>query len=513
MDNLRNAVSAYALDPENPELNYAVAVHYFDIGQTAAALSYYLRAAERTNDRDLAYECMIRVAQCFDIQNNRHNSVRGAYKHALQIQPTRPEAYYLLSRFEHRVNWNIESYVNAERGLNFAQFDHPPLRSNVGYPGKYGLLLIKAITSWGWGKGDQCRTMLKEIASEYYNEMDDDHKALLVKSANDLKIQIYVNANNTKKRVVDYFTYFDETCREALELHVRTLEKCVDTFVICESNKTQSGKPIQYNLRNVIKELNLPEEKIMVIELNIPDDDALELLPIDYMNCEGENSKNINSVRARARERMQRDVLSLVLDRFDENTVFIISDCDEVLNPKYVNELVSLVDTIPVNSVMKIPLVYLQGKADMRAYEKSTDTPVEWNGAVIMCSKKHLYMCKPIQIRSNLFNPFNIVYPQKTNDAVDMGWHFSWMGNVSRRKAKRDAFIHYQDKFDFLEFKSYSSQEIDTVLEKDPVEGSVAYSSQTHILKKYPLENLPTSIFENERLKKFFLSEEVEEVL
>lgn len=503
MSKLNTAVAEYIFDPENDNLNYNVANEYFSIGQTAAALSYYLRAAERTNDANLAYECMIRVAQCFDKQNNRHNSVRGAYKHALLIQPKRPEAYYLLSKFEHKVNWNIESYVNADRGLTFAEFDLPPLRSDVGYPGKYGLVLLKAITSWGWGKGNQCRSMLKEVASTYYSEMDDEHKTLLIENATKLKVQI--NTNKQKKYVVDYFTYFDETCREVLELHVKTLEKHVDMFVICESNKTQSGVPIKYNLRNVIKELNLPEEKIMVIELDIPEDDKLELLPIDYMNCEGENSKNINSVRARARERLQRDALTLTLNNFNEDTIFIISDCDEVVNPNHIDDLIGLIDAIPNNSVMKVPLVYLQGKADMRVYERNTDAPTKWDGALIMCTKKHLYMCKPIQIRSNLFNPFNIVHPQTSND-VDLGWHFSWMGDVGRRKAKRDAFIHYQDKFHFFSFNSYSSEEVTGFLEKDPSEGANSYSSETQILKKYPLEKLPQSIFENERLLEFFLS-------
>lgn len=499
MDNLSKAVNEYILDPENPLLNYNVAIEYFSIGQTAAALSYYLRAAERTEDLDLAYECMIRVAQCFDMQGNRHNSVRGAYKHALQIRPTRPEAYYLLSKFEHYVNWNIESYVNAERGLTFATFEHKPLKSNVGYPGKYGLLLLKAITSWGWGKGTQCKNLFKEIAINHLSEMDAEHRELFEKHAKDLNIRI-----NKKKPVVDYFTYFDETCREVLELHIKTLEKYVDKFVICESNKTQSGVPIKYNLRNVIEELNLPKDKIIVIELDIPDDDNLSLLPIDYMNCEGENSSNINSVRARARERMQRDALSSVLENFTDDTVFIISDCDEIINPKHVEDLVALTDAIPNNAVMKIPLVYLQGRADMRAYEKQTSTPVQWDGALIMCNKKHLYMCKPIQIRSNIFNPFNIVHPQ-TNSTSDLGWHFSWMGNSNRRKAKRDAFIHYQDKFEFFNYNSYSSEELTNLLEKEPDDGSTAYSSDTHVLKKYPLENLPPSILENERLKAFFL--------
>lgn len=172
MDNLTTSISAYALDPENADLNYNVAAEYYAIGQTASALSFYLRAAERTLDKDLAYECMIRVAQCFDRQGNRHNSVRGAYKHAILIQPKRPEAYYLLGNFNYYVNWPMEAYVTVEQGLNFSNFENnSPLRSDVGYPGKYGLIYVKAASAWGWGKSQESRDLFHELADNYYDEL------------------------------------------------------------------------------------------------------------------------------------------------------------------------------------------------------------------------------------------------------------------------------------------------------------------------------------------------------
>ena len=50
------AVLEYIKDPENPETNYQVAIIYEQLGQWAAALSFFLRAAERTKDKDLSYE-------------------------------------------------------------------------------------------------------------------------------------------------------------------------------------------------------------------------------------------------------------------------------------------------------------------------------------------------------------------------------------------------------------------------------------------------------------------------
>lgn len=176
MNSLSAAVIDFAKDPENAEMSYSLANEYWNIGQTAAAISYYLRTAERTQNIDLAYECMLRIALCFDKQGNRHNSVRGAYKHALLIHPKRPEAYFLLSQFNYNVNWTMESYFNAQQGLNFCSFDLPPLRTDVGYPGKYGLLFYKSIAGWWWGKGDESRNTLKYLINNYYDKMNDAFK-------------------------------------------------------------------------------------------------------------------------------------------------------------------------------------------------------------------------------------------------------------------------------------------------------------------------------------------------
>ena len=68
------------------------------------------------------------------------------------------------------------------------------------------------------------------------------------------------------KRIVDYFTFFAPTGKEMLKLRINMLKEYVDEFVICESNKTQSGNSIQYELRGILKELNLSENNIRIIE-------------------------------------------------------------------------------------------------------------------------------------------------------------------------------------------------------------------------------------------------------
>lgn len=309
--------------------------------------------------------------------------------------------------------------------------------------------------------------------------------------------------NNFK--IVSYFTYFDETCQELLILHINVLKDVVDEFIICESNKTQSGVPIEYKLKQRIEEFELPKEKIKVIELDIPDDENLDVLPIDYINSEGGNHVNLNSVRARTRERMQRDALLSVVDDYNENTFFIVGDCDEIVKPEYIQMLLYNAQQ-NLNCSVHVPLVYLQGRADLRTYGRDGST-IKWDTALYVCFKSHLRKATPLQIRSKVNCPFNVVWVTFDGKVVqDMGWHFSWMGPKEKRLAKRDAFCHYQDVFAFNNGNSYSSDEVTKNIIAEPVDGVPAYSSsEYHILKNYPHEKLPNEIFENKRLSDYFV--------
>jgi SAM-dependent methyltransferase len=316
------------------------------------------------------------------------------------------------------------------------------------------------------------------------------------------------------KKIVDFFPYFDPTGRELLELRINMLKDYVDEFVICESNKTQSGIPIEYNLRNVIREYNLPSEKIKIIDLDIPEEENLEIKDIDVYNCSEnydfeniKNGKNLNSIRARVRERMQKDSILSVLDQYDDDTVFIHSDSDEIIKPESIEWIASVVKENQ-NNIIKIPLVHLEGRADLRVYYKDTNIPKPWDGGMFLATKKQLKICNPSSIRSNVLNKFPINYlVQDGNIIQDLGWHFSWMGDVNKRIEKSKAFCHYDDEFSFLSFKKYGSEEsIKSFYENEPEEGSISPSGVSDsILKKYPKNEIPKEVFNLSRVKAYLL--------
>lgn len=164
---------AYVYDTENPIRNFELARWYHSQKQTASAITYYLRAADRTEDSLLAYQCLIHMAFCFHEQKNRGYTVKGLYQHAINLLPKRPEAYYFLSRHEEWNKMYSDSYTISSLGLNFCDFELEKLPTITDYPGKYGLLFIKAVSSYWWGKSQECRELFQELKNNY--ELDEFH--------------------------------------------------------------------------------------------------------------------------------------------------------------------------------------------------------------------------------------------------------------------------------------------------------------------------------------------------
>jgi hypothetical protein len=174
-----DALYAYANDTENPELNFNLALEYEKVGQTASAISFFLRTADRTQDLDLAYECFLRMASCFNAQNNRVYTVRGLYQQAIALLPKRPEAYFLYGRYLGWITQYAEAYTTLNIGLTIADFDSPKLKTDVEYPGKYGLIFEKAVSSYWWGKNMECRKLFHDLVDDYWDVMDDNYKNMV----------------------------------------------------------------------------------------------------------------------------------------------------------------------------------------------------------------------------------------------------------------------------------------------------------------------------------------------
>lgn len=162
-EDLEKLLQAFSVDTENAIKNFYLAEWYYQQGHTAPALSYFLRAAERSEDDVLAYEALIKGSHCYDKQGTRDGSAKSMLQQALCLVPTRPEAYFLLSRFSERHQWWQDCYIYADQALKFADLNAPPLRTDVEYPGTYGLLFEKSLSGWWWGKTQESKDILLDL--------------------------------------------------------------------------------------------------------------------------------------------------------------------------------------------------------------------------------------------------------------------------------------------------------------------------------------------------------------
>ena len=309
-------------------------------------------------------------------------------------------------------------------------------------------------------------------------------------------------------QIIDVFPFFAPYNEELLYLRVNLLKDHVDKFIIVESNKTHSGLPVERKFEEIARKQGLPMEKIIYVAHDIPETEDLEIRPIDRKNAAG-NGANQESVEARCRERLQKDAAMSVLDQFEDDDVFIYGDMDEIINPKNIQWIAGMTRNHR-DCILKVPLVYLQGRADLRIHYKDNGKPVVWWRAMFFVTRE--------QLREHTFNnircgyiPLRVTWPASHGKVVqDMGWHFAWMGNNEQRKIKADSFAHAHDKFDWMaEGAGYDDKAYQNFVNTStPAEGKVAPDgNENHILKRYPRSELPSIVLEEPMLKEFLLPE------
>lgn len=173
--NIEKAITELASDAHNPEKNFNAGLAYNEIGQTASAVSFFLRAAEYGyNKTDLiVYTSLIKMSQCFLSQLEREHTVENCLKQAIAYMPKRPEAYLFLSEFLERKKHFDQAYLWANIGLAFVdEAKNNPLPVDVGYV-EYGLSFEKAVSAWWVGRKDESEEIFENLLDSY--EMSVDH--------------------------------------------------------------------------------------------------------------------------------------------------------------------------------------------------------------------------------------------------------------------------------------------------------------------------------------------------
>jgi beta-1,4-mannosyl-glycoprotein beta-1,4-N-acetylglucosaminyltransferase len=290
-----------------------------------------------------------------------------------------------------------------------------------------------------------------------------------------------------KTKVYDCFPYFNE--KELLEFRIKLLYNYVDGFYITDADHTHGGHSKEFSCLKVLEDLKIPMEKIHVIEVNLP---SQKELPDNYF-----------------RERYQRDIVSKY---FEDNSVYIVSDCDEIINPEMIDIFVEGATNNP-NNIMRVSLAWLNGKANLRVccprgINSKFNTP-------FVCMKHHvenhtlskIREDEACEIRKLEYKSLFLLDDQQ--NTVDCGWHFSWMGGTERMKIKMKSFLHcYDGNNDIFRtaIAPIPSKEMQDYLDNyEPKPGSHdPYGRTDYYLKEYPIENLPKKLFELTHLQSYF---------
>lgn len=163
---INELVTKLSKDPFDPKLCFSIATEYELVGQTAAAISFYLRAAEYGyySHPEYVYASLLKSANCFENQKNRQATVENLFLKAVAYQPGRPEAWFLLSRYSERnKNWQ-QAYTYAETGLYKLSGNHAPLPIGVDYPGDFCLTFQKAVAAWWVGRQDESQQLFTKLS-------------------------------------------------------------------------------------------------------------------------------------------------------------------------------------------------------------------------------------------------------------------------------------------------------------------------------------------------------------
>lgn len=170
---LEQVIYQYANNPEHYLTNYELAREYDKINQFASAVSFYIRAAEKSSDIDITYNSLVLAALCFEKQSRRKFTVEGLLQHAITICPARPEAHFHLCRlYEQMKEWR-KMLVHAETGILLDKNETSEL---LEYPGKIGLKFYSAFGTYQIGLFDKGKKDFMNLV--HFNSEDSVYKTI-----------------------------------------------------------------------------------------------------------------------------------------------------------------------------------------------------------------------------------------------------------------------------------------------------------------------------------------------
>ena len=268
--------------------------------------------------------------------------------------------------------------------------------------------------------------------------------------------------------IYDCFSYWDEDL--LLDLRLNILNDHIDYFVIVEGNKTWQNNPKKLSFD--INKFSKFKKKIIYVPVeDMPDGDNPYL-----------------------RENFQRNCISRGIEKSSQEDLILISDLDEIPNPKKINEF---------NKKMKYA-VFKQRHFYYKINLQSKENP-HWYGSRI-CVRK--YLKSPQWLRELKFKkrPIWRLDKVRLNNIIENGgWHFCNLKSPEKLLHKYKNLCETNDPVVFKE--KINSKFLNIGQIEKSIKEQVDLLGRNHkYVKKNVDETFPEFIFNNkERLKDWII--------
>ncbi|CAB4122212.1 Methyltransferase FkbM [uncultured Caudovirales phage] len=217
---IKDLVTQLSKSPFDPVLSFVIAQEYENIGQTASAVSFYLRTAEYGyySHPEYVYAALLKSAKCFENQTNREHTVWNLLLKAVAYLPERPEAWFIQAqRYEKESKWQ-ECYTHAQVGLSLVPNRITNLPADVGYYGKYVLEFEKAVSAWWVGRKDEGISIFRSLLND--DSISTEYRSAIIfnlKNVGDKVDEI----NPLEVAVTSYRKFFGDTAGLVVDVGTR----------------------------------------------------------------------------------------------------------------------------------------------------------------------------------------------------------------------------------------------------------------------------------------------------
>ncbi len=216
-------------------------------------------------------------------------------------------------------------------------------------------------------------------------------------------------------KLVDCFMYFDDDL--VLDIRLNTLDKYVDQFVIAEATLDHAGNEKKLNFD--IKKFKKFKDKINYL--------VIKDLP------KKTNSFKKNWHPAHIRDQFQRNSLERGYKNFNDDDLIMISDVDEIPNPKKIREF----------RIKNKYGCFIQKNFQAKLNNLNI-TEENWPGTKI-CQKKFLKSPQWLRnLKTKKRKIWQFYKDRGPQIILNGGWHFSFLKKSEKIQKKIKSFAHQE---------------------------------------------------------------------